>query len=227
MSLDLVLFDCDGTLIDSQAMILKTFAGAFAACGLPSPDPDLARATIGLSLPEAMARLTDHRPDAPVDELVAGYRTSFLALGHDLTQTAPLFPGARTALAALASRSDTLLGIVTGKSRKGLDAILDVHGLDDRFVVIRTGDDGPSKPHPFMVLDAMDAVGARPERTVVVGDTSYDIEMGRAARARTLGVLWGYHSRDRLVDSGADEIAGSFADVPGRIEVLLADGGEL
>lgn len=224
MAFDLILFDCDGTLVDSQNMILKTLTRAFEVCGLTPPAPAALRSIIGLSLPEAMTRLTDGRENAPIAELAAAYRREFVALAPDIRQTAPLFAGARETLETLLATNDTQLGIVTGKGRRGLAEVLAVHGLAECFCVLRTGDDGPSKPHPFMVLDAIAAVGGDAGRTVVVGDTSYDIEMGRAAGALTLGVAWGYHPRAALDASGAHAVAESFADVPSLIAELLARG---
>lgn len=224
MALKLVLFDCDGTLVDSQRMIILTMARAFENLGLPAPADAATSSIIGLSLPEAMAVLTDHRPDAPVDRLVPAYKAAYTELSHRLEETAPLYPGARAALEKLAGQRETLVGVVTGKSRRGLDAILDVHGLNSLFSVVRTADDGPSKPHPFMVEDAIAAMGADTRRTVVVGDTSYDIDMAKAAGTRAIAVDWGYHDRADLDASGPDAYAMAFSEIPSLVDRLI--GGE-
>lgn len=133
----------------------------------------------------------------------------------------PLYPGAREAIAAIASAPDTLLGIVTGKSRRGVDAILALHGLAPFFSIIRTADDSPSKPHPGMVLEAMAETGADPAATVVIGDTTFDMEMARAAGARAIGVAWGYHPPAALAAAGAERTLVRFDEVPGAVAALI------
>ncbi len=110
----------------------------------------------------------------------------------------PLYPGAADAVAALARRDDIVLGIATGKSQRGVRAVLARHGLLEHFITIKTADDAPSKPDPGMVLHAMSEAGVAADDTVVVGDTVYDIAMARAAGAAAIGVTWGYHPRDAL-----------------------------
>jgi phosphoglycolate phosphatase len=222
MVLRLVLFDCDGTLVDSQRMIIMTMARAFERAGLPPPTDDATRAIIGLSLPEAVAKLTDHQPDAPIDRLAAGYRAAYEELSPRLNETAPLYPGIRDLLEKLAAADDTLVGVVTGKGRRGLDAVLAAHGIADLFTVLRTGDDGPSKPHPFMVEDAVAAVGADMARTIVIGDTTYDIDMAKAAGARAIAVAWGYHGENDLMASAPDAYVETSHQLSGMIDRLVA-----
>jgi phosphoglycolate phosphatase len=222
--LKLVLFDCDGTLVDSQNMIVATMGLAFGKLGLPEPERAAVLSTIGLSLPEAVTSLTGGAPGVSVDTLVAAYRQAYIELSPRLDVTAPLFPGVRTMLEALAARLDVALGIVTGKSRHGLDAILAVHGLEGTFAVLRTGDDGPSKPHPFMVTDAVAAVGADIARTVVIGDTAFDIDMAHAAGARSIAVDWGYHDGATLEASRPDAYAMTASELPGLIDRLIGEG---
>jgi phosphoglycolate phosphatase len=217
----LVLFDCDGTLVDSQVMIVASMTGAFAASGRPPPPRAAVLSIVGLSLPVAVSRLVPDADAASVDALVTAYKASFQALRGSPDHLEPLYPGVLAALAALTARDDMLLGVVTGKSRRGLDMVLAHHGLADRFVVLRTADDGPSKPHPHMVLDAVAATGADVRRTVVVGDTTYDIEMARASGCRSIGVTWGYHPPEALAAAGADMLAARFDDVPAAIDALL------
>ena len=132
--------------------------------------------------------------DHPVDGLVTCYKTAFAALRQSDQHLEPLYPGARAALDALGRRPDTLLGIATGKSQRGVRAVLGRHGLSERFATIQTADDAPSKPHPGMVLAAMRETGVPPRDTVVVGDTVFDVEMARAAGARAIGVAMGLSS---------------------------------
>ncbi len=217
----LILFDCDGTLVDSQVMIVAAMTAAFGALGRPAPARSAVLSIVGLSLPVAMARLAPGDGEAETARLVEGYKAAFAGLRGSPDHHEPLFPGARETLDLLAAREDTLLGVVTGKSRRGLDAVLSLHALSDRFVVLRTADDGPSKPHPHMVLDAVAAVGADIGRTVVVGDTTYDIEMAVAAGCRSVGVTWGYHRADALAAAGADRLVSGFAAVADVVDDLV------
>jgi phosphoglycolate phosphatase len=117
-----------------------------------------------------------------------------------------------------------LLGVATGKSRRGLLATLDRHGIRDRFVTLKTADDGPGKPSPEILLDAMAEVGAAPHTTIMVGDTTYDIEMAIRARAMSIGVGWGYHSTEELKAVGAHRIAGGYGELPAMIAELWDSG---
>jgi phosphoglycolate phosphatase len=219
----LVIFDCDGTLVDSQRMICAAMRQAYDAHGLSVPPRERLLAIVGLSLPDAFRRLAqceNNAADHPVDSLVAQYRIAFAALRQSDAQLEPLYPGARAALDALAARPDVALGIATGKSQRGVRAVLSRHGLDERFATIQTADDAPSKPHPGMALAAMRATGVAARDTVVVGDTVFDVEMARAAGARAIGVAWGYHPVPALRDAGADAIVGDFAELVGALERL-------
>jgi phosphoglycolate phosphatase len=221
--LKLIIFDCDGTLVDSQRMICAAMQQAYEAHGLRVPARETLLSIVGLSLPEAFRRLAAHHPDQtgyPVDSLVLHYKTAFGALRQSPEHLEPLYPGARAALDALSSRADTVLGIATGKSQRGVRAVLDRHGLSDRFATIQTADDAPSKPHPGMVLAAMRATGVSARDTVVIGDTVFDIEMARAAGARAIGVAWGYHPAEALVDAGANVMLADFSELVAAVDRL-------
>ncbi|RDE06190.1 HAD-IA family hydrolase [Sphingomonas aracearum] len=203
----LALFDCDGTLVDSQANICLAMEQAFADAGLPPPPRAAVRRIVGLSLVEAIAVLL---PDAEASfhrELAATYKQIFFALRTSgAMDTEPLFDGIASALDRLTA-AGWLLGVATGKSDRGLAHVLAAHGLTDRFVTLQTADRHPSKPHPAMVDAAMAEAGASPAATVMIGDTSFDMAMARAAGARALGVAWGYHPADELVAAGAHAVA--------------------
>ena len=215
----LVLFDCDGTLVDSQQMISAAMQQAYARQGLPCPPLPRLLGIVGLSLEEAFRRLADGA-DHPVEGLIAGYREAFFALRAAGEHDAPLYPGARDAIEALARRPDTLLGIATGKSRRGVAALLAEHDLTGRFVTIQTADTAPSKPHPGMVLEALRETGVAAEDTVVIGDTAFDMAMARAAGAQGIGVAWGYHPEADLREAGAALVVDQFTAVPPALERL-------
>lgn len=201
----LAIFDCDGTLVDSQHMICAAMTQAYLAHQLPVPERDTMLSIVGLSLTEAFTHLGRGDAQFPVASLAEHYRLAFHAL-RESEQVEPLYPGAREAVEALSAREDIVLGLATGKSQRGVRLVLGHHGLLDRFITIQTADDAPSKPDPGMVIAAMREAGAAPQNTVVVGDTVFDIAMAHAAGASAIGVSWGYHPRDSLMASGAPVI---------------------
>jgi phosphoglycolate phosphatase len=209
--LRLVIFDVDGTLIDSQAHIIAAMDAAFSVHDLPPPARAATLSIVGLSLPIAMARLAPDHPDRQPG-LVTAYKDAFasLRLGPDGAALSPLYPGALAALHALAAQDHTLLAIATGKSRRGMDHIFDLHDLRGLFQSVQTADDHPSKPHPSMVAACLRDTGTDATRAVILGDTTYDIDMGRAAGIHALGVAWGYHPAETLTASGAADILHSF-----------------
>jgi len=212
--LRLAIFDVDGTLVDSQSHILAAMTAAFETEGLPVPARAEILGIVGLSLPVAVAALAPDLPQASRERMVEAYRSAFfdLRVGN---AASPLYPGAREALEKLAAQDELLLGIATGKSRRGLDHILQAHGITHHFVTIQVSDHHPSKPHPAMVLAALSETGVEAADAVMIGDTEFDIEMGRAAGARTLAVSWGYHPAARL--GGADAMVEDFAALPGAV----------
>ncbi len=201
----LIVFDCDGTLVDSQASIIRAMEGAFDSHNLLPPDPHATRRVVGLSLIEAMERLL---PDAEADlhnRLAESYKRTFHALRADGHVDEPLFPGISGLLDTLDARG-WLMGVATGKSERGLGFCLHHHGIAERFVTLQTADRHPSKPHPSMLDAAIAEAGAAPETTVMIGDTSFDMMMGCAAGALPVGVTWGYHEEDELREAGARHI---------------------
>ncbi len=215
----LILFDVDGTLIDSQHMICAAMDQTYRDHGLSGPAAPAVRAIIGLSLADAVRRLSAGA-DHPVDSLVEGYKQAFHALRIAGTVEVPLYPGARAAIDSLRQRPDVVLGVATGKSRRGVAAMIDMHGLDGVFVTIQTADTSPSKPHPGMVLEAMRETGIEAKDTVVVGDTVFDMQMARAAGAAALGVAWGYHPAADLVPAGASTVLDDFAALTPALDRL-------
>jgi phosphoglycolate phosphatase len=217
----LVMFDMDGTLIDTQALIAENAAAAFASVGLPPPTPADVRAIIGLSLPVAIGRLARTEDVDVIEGLVGAYRAHYRAsLEHDIDRE-PLYPGARDALERLKHQPDTILGVATGKGLSGVVRILGNHGLAGHFVTLQTPDHNPSKPHPGMLLRAMAETGAEPASTIMVGDTTYDMELARAAGCRAIGVSWGYHEAADLIAAGAGALIHDYSELDAAIIRVL------
>lgn len=200
----LAVFDCDGTLVDSQANICRAMEEAFVMSSLAPPERHETRRIVGLSLVEAMRVLA---PEGDHRRMAADYKDAFhrLRMSGGLDDE-PLFDGVAEAIDALIADGWTL-GVATGKSDRGLAHILATHGLADRFATLQTADRHPSKPDPAMLLVAMAEIGAAPEETAMIGDTSFDMAMGRAAGARAVGVAWGYHDAHELAAAGAEVVA--------------------
>ncbi len=210
--LRLVVFDVDGTLVDSQHDIVASMRAAFEVLGRPAPDRETMLSVVGLSLPQAMAILAPGLTEAELTGLVEGYRASW----GGGRAASPLFPGALAVLDALAAQDELLLAVATGKSRRGLEKLLTAHELRKRFVSLQVADDHPSKPHPSMLMAALAETGVEAHRAVMVGDTEFDMQMGRAAGLATIGVTWGYHPRARLQD--ADLLIDDFAQLEDALE---------
>lgn len=217
----LVIFDCDGTIVDSQHIIVAAMESAFAAHGLAAPPRQDIVGVVGLSLIPAVARLMPGADLQSVESVATAYKDHFGDLRRRPEHHEPLFPLARETIHALAEQPGTLLGIATGKSRRGVDALFEREGLAHYFVTIQTADDNPSKPDPMMVMRAMVDAARQAPHTVMVGDTTYDIEMARAARVGAIGVSWGYHSLSDLRASGAHELIDSYADLTSAVARLL------
>jgi phosphoglycolate phosphatase len=217
----LIMFDMDGTLIDTQALITEHMITTFTDAGLTPPTPAESRRVIGLSLPVALSRLARSDDAALVDGLVEAYRGHYRASLLTDGDREGLFPGAMAALGRLHLTPGTRMGIATGKGLNGVHRILAMHGLADYFVTLQTPDHNPSKPHPGMLLRAMEETGAAPEETVMIGDTTFDIELGRSAGARTIGVTWGYHDPSELVAAGADVMIDRYDDLDAAIRQVL------
>ena len=216
----LVMFDVDGTLIDSEAHIAAALDAMYRAGGRATPDRQRLLSIVGLSLNEAIRNLEPDLDDRMVATWAEAYRDEFVALRKASTPS-PLFPGAREVLDRLLSIDHVLMGVATGKARRGLDHLIEAHGLDRYFVTMQTADHHPSKPHPAMLEAALSETGVPPERTVMIGDTSFDIEMGREAGAATIAVTWGYHPRHRLRAVGPDAAIDSFVELDGVLDKLL------
>lgn len=216
-SLKLVLFDCDGTLVDSADIIHGCMLATFREAGLPEPTPDATKSIIGLTLDLAIATLLERPRDAECARLAERYKEHFIASRQLPNFHEPLYDGIAELIETLAKRDDVLIGMVTGKSRRGVQRVLETYGFERHFVTIRTADDCPSKPHPAMVLECCAETGIDPASTYVVGDAIYDMQMARSAGARAIGVAWGYHHRDGLFATGAHAVL----TTPGELLTLI------
>jgi phosphoglycolate phosphatase len=217
--LRLAVFDVDGTLIDSEHNIIDAMTEAWARIGLGVPRPEEVRRIIGLSLVEACAAMLPWAPASTHRAVAEAYKDAFRALHVLPDRMEPLFPGVREALDELEAEG-WLLGLATGKSRRGVQTMLDNHGLNGRFVTIQTADDNPGKPNPAMLLRAAAEAGCDPDDVVMIGDTAYDMAMANAARAAAIGVSWGYHTLDDLRSAGARLVIDSFQNLSAILATL-------
>jgi phosphoglycolate phosphatase len=214
MACKLIVFDWDGTLMDSEARIVACIHAAFADLELPLPTAEAARDIIGLGLDEALSVLLPEAGRAGRRVLIERYRHHFLFLNDTPSE---LFPGVAETLDWLRSRG-YLLGVATGKSRQGLDLALASTGLAGFFDATRCADETFSKPHPEMLLQIMVELGARGPETLMVGDTEYDMQMARSAGAHALAVCYGVHSPERLMAQGPLGCLADLADMPAWLE---------
>ena len=208
----LAIFDCDGTLVDSQANICLAMEDCFIRSGLEPPERAAIRRIVGLNLTEAICALAPDTESALQLQLCEDYKTAFGRLrGRGLVEE-PLFEGVLETIETLLSEG-WLLGVATGKSDRGLAYCLAHHGITDRFVTLQTADRHPSKPHPSMIYQAMADAGAEADRTLMIGDTAFDIGMARNAGVTAIGVAWGYHAPEELLGEGAHHVATSASDI--------------
>lgn len=198
----LVIFDVDGTLVNSRAQILRSFSEAFKDLGLPQLEEDRVLSVIGLSLLLACEHLVGKGEKAQL--LADHYRSNYYRINAEIEKEGPqLFSGVQKVISQMEELPLAVLGIATGNSRRGVQRILNAYGWQNTFTTIQTADDAPSKPHPEMIFQAIADVGGRPDSTIMVGDTSFDIDMAVAAGVPSIGVTWGNHSEDILVRAKA------------------------
>ncbi|MGH1353821.1 MAG: HAD-IA family hydrolase [Thalassovita sp.] len=218
--LRLIIFDVDGTLVDSQGDIVASMTAAFQGEGLTVPARAAILSIVGLSLEVAIPMLARGLSDATYARLVDGYKSAYMQLraSQGTQHSSPLYPGIRSVLDELNAVPEFLLGVATGKSRRGLDALLSGHQMTGLFLTQQVADHHPSKPHPAMLEAALAETGVAAEHAVMIGDTEFDMAMARAAGVRAIGVSWGYHTVDRL--DAADKLVHSVPDLPGAIRTV-------
>ncbi|MFT4078601.1 HAD-IA family hydrolase [Rhodomicrobium lacus] len=221
----LIVFDCDGTLADSQHIIVEAMRFSFQNLGLALPSRHAILRTVGLSMSEAIACLAPDLCEATRDDVIAAYRNKCMQL-RNARQSEPMFLGAAQLLGSLAARDDVVLGMATGKSRRGALRFIEENGFSAMFSTVQTADDAPSKPHPAMLFQAMRETGIPPQSTIMIGDTSYDMQMAGSAACAGVGVTWGYHSVTELTRAGAHVLVHSFASLDKALSHAL-EGGRL
>jgi phosphoglycolate phosphatase len=208
---DLLVFDWDGTLMDSAARIVASMRAAFIELALAPPAPAAARNVIGLGLSHAVAELAPGLDEVTRGKIIERYRAHYLEL--DDTPT-PLFPGAAEVVAQLAAQG-YLLAVATGKSRRGLDQALAQSGLRAHFHATRSADETFSKPHPQMLLELLDELGVGNEQALMIGDTEYDLLTARNAGVDALAVCYGAHAPERLLALGPLACLSAIDALPG------------
>lgn len=219
-NLRLVIFDVDGTLVDSQDMIFAAFSHAYEAAGLPIPPRDRALSFVGMSLEKIFPLLSPELDAGSHVTLAQGYRDAYFHIreARGSAATSPFFPGARDVLDTLRAQDSTILAVATGKSKRGLDKLIAGYGLEGYFQSQQTADHHPSKPHPAMITACLAETGVPADKAVMVGDTTFDMDMARAAGVKTIGVSWGYHP---VSDLQADTIIHDFNALSGAIDALI------
>ena len=219
--LRLVIFDVDGTLLDSQANIVIGMRAAFRQFGRPEPGADAVRRVIGLGLVPAIQGVDAAISHAEAEAIGKAFIDHFEEERADGRGEAnsPLFAGAYDALARLAE-TELLLGVATGKGRRGLEIVLDAHQIRPFFTTTQSANDAPGKPHPGMVENCLAATGVDAAHAVVIGDTTYDIEMARNAGVAALGVDWGSHAADELGAAGASRVLTRFDELEDALAAL-------
>lgn len=203
----LIIFDFDGTLVDSRSLILESHRLVFSQFQLPVPSPAESLALVGKSLDVILTQLAG--PEAPILEMVKAYDLLLPQLRADSAFAEKPFDGAGDLLSELSAASDTVLGVATGHRTDTIAPALEELRWTDYFKTIQAADTAPSKPHPAMLLQALAATGVTPENALFIGDTTFDMEMAQAARLRSIGVGWGYHRAEPLLAAGAHRVVQS------------------
>lgn len=209
--MQLALFDLDGTLVDSSAVILESQRRTFLAHGLPVPSTAAMLSVVGLTLPQAFEAHVGAA--GPYEAMAETYRGLYHALREEPAYAEPLFAGARETVDRLRARPDVLLGVATGKGRAGALRLIGREGWLHHFITVQTADDAASKPSPEMIFNAARESGVPPARIAMIGDSTHDMRMARAAGARAIGVSWGFMPREALIEAGAEIVLNSFAEI--------------
>jgi len=217
----LIIFDFDGTLVDSRSLILESHRIVFSEFRLPLPLPTHSLALVGKTLDVILAQLAG--PEAPIRDMVKAYDLLLPILRADASFAEKPFDGIVDLLRELSSTPNVVLGMATGHTSVTIAPALAALRWSDFFRTIQAADMAPSKPHPAMLLQALEATNVGPEDALFVGDTTYDMEMAQAANVRSMGVSWGYHGAERLVAAGASGVASNVDELRDHLQAILDD----
>ncbi|MBI3608822.1 MAG: HAD-IA family hydrolase [Nitrospirae bacterium] len=212
-----IILDCDGTLVDSQRHIAAVFNETITSFGYGPMAPEAVYRVIGLSLDDALRRLLPDCPEPRRQGLINAYRARYAL---DVTGKNPLYNGVREFLDAV-HEEGRWTAMATGKSRAGALRVVAEHDLSQHFPIIKTGDICRPKPDPDMILQILDELGLPPDRAIMVGDTTFDIEMANAAGVRAVGVTCGAHAADELANAGANLIVSTLPELTPHLPTLL------
>jgi phosphoglycolate phosphatase len=218
----LIIFDMDGTLVDTVGLIVETVTDAFAAINEPPPSETAIRAISGITARDAMAVLAPAARPERVEQILDSYRRHYRERAGVARE--PLFAGALTALDRLQAQPGTILAVATGKGYSGATTLLERHQILDRFHSVQTPDHNRGKPDPQMIETAMQKAGVGRAKTVMIGDTVHDMRMAKAAKVKAIGVAWGYHTVFDLNEAGADVVIESFEQLNSAIDELIGPG---
>lgn len=216
---ELVVFDWDGTLMDSTGAIASAIRSAAADLGLRKPTHEQASAVIGLGLSDALRQCVPDLTSDKVDEFTERYRVHYMAIDPELQP----FDGIEAMLTNL-SAGPVPTAVATGKSRSGLNRVLEAMNWRHHFISTRCADEGISKPHPWMLNDLMAEIGVGPEATLMIGDTTHDLGMARAAGVRAIGVTYGAHPSELLATEPAIALVNTVAELVAAIDQAMKSG---
>ena len=208
----MIVFDCDGTIVDSQRALVGIMQKTFKFHNLNIPAKEKVLFGIGLELSVGIERLLPEEHGLDINDLCKTYRNLASENRGNRQYRDPLYPDAENAIRSLHA-DGWLLGIATGKSKVGLDYVLSTYNLKQLFVTKQTPDTAAGKPNPEMLENAMKETGVSSGNVYMVGDTTYDICMAVNARTRAIGVSWGYHKTEELFDAGAEIVLGNYRDL--------------
>jgi phosphoglycolate phosphatase len=211
-NLRMVVFDCDGTIVDSQRAIVEIMQATFESYNLRLPEREKILLGVGLELSVGIERLLPELHGLDISKLCTTYRKLAIKNRKNDKLGDPLYPDAESVIRRLHA-DEWLLGIATGKSRLGLDYVLNSYNLSHLFMTKQTSDSAAGKPNPEMLENAMRDTGVSPSNVFMVGDTTYDICMAVNARTRAIGVSWGYHKTEELLDAGAEIVLDNYQDL--------------
>jgi phosphoglycolate phosphatase len=217
----LIIFDFDGTLVDSRSLILESHRTVFSEFRLPLPAPADSLALVGMSLDVILTRLAG--PTAPIREMVRAYDLLLPQLRTDPAFAEKPFDGIADLLYELSSTPGIILGIATGHRSDTVAPALEALQWSGFFRTIQAADMAPSKPHPGMLLQALAATGVSSENAIFIGDTTFDMQMAQAAQLRSIGVSWGYHKAEPLMAAGAHRVAQAVDDLRSYIRSAISE----